>query len=133
MCYENHPSNIEEAVQAGLQEWVSSAPTTDPPTWKVLLNAMDYARIDCQHTASLKAELRSKTGIFPAYFTICTLGLCNILIISCIAIICLILQYDIFFACYRDNCQRNNNALKVKAQAQIQVHIVLFALTRIVS
>ena len=60
------------------------------------------------------------------------LGLCNILITSCDAIICLISRYDIL-ACYRDNCHRNNNVLKVKAQAQIQVHMVLFALTHIVS
>ena len=74
MCYRNHPLDEEGAVQAGLQEWVSSAPTTDPPTWKVLLDAMDYALIDCQHTASLKAELLSKTGIFTAYSTICALS-----------------------------------------------------------
>ena len=96
MCYENHPSNIEEAVQAGLQEWAASTPTTHPPTWKVLLDAMDYALIDCQHIASLKAELLRKTGIFPACSIICTLDLCVILIISCIAIICLISRYDIF-------------------------------------
>ena len=30
-----------------------------------------------------------------------------------------IMYWDtIFFACYRDNCHRNNNVLKVKAQAQ---------------
>ena len=65
MCYRNHPCNIEEAVQAGLKEW-SSGLCSKPPTWKVLLDAMDYALIDCQHTASLKAELLSKTGIFTA-------------------------------------------------------------------
>ena len=32
-----------------------------------------------------------------------------------------------------DNCHRNNNVLKVKDQAQIQVHMVLFALTHVVS
>ena len=39
----------------------------------------------------------------------------------------------IFFACYRDNCHRNNNVLKIKAQAQIQVHMLLFTLTHVVS
>ena len=68
MCYENHPSNIEEAVQAGLKEW-SKGLCSKPPTWKVLLDAMDYAGIARQHIASLKAELLSKTGIFTACST----------------------------------------------------------------
>ena len=74
MCYRNHPLDEEGAVQAGLQEWVASAPTTHPPTWKVLLDAMDYAGIARQHIASLKAELLSKTGIFTACSTICALA-----------------------------------------------------------
>ena len=74
MCYDNHPLNEEEAVQAGLREWATSALTTDPPTWNVLLDAMDYAGIALQHIASLKAELLSKTGIFTVYSTICALA-----------------------------------------------------------
>ena len=38
-----------------------------------------------------------------------------------------------FFACYCDNCHRNNDVLKVKAQAQIQVHVVVIELTHVVS
>ena len=37
-----------------------------------------------------------------------------------------------YFACYRNNCHRNNNVLKVKAQAQIQVHMMLFTLTHVI-
>ena len=73
MCYENHPSNIEEAVQAGLKEW-SDGLCKKPPMWKVLLDAMDYAGVARQHIASLKAELLSKTGIFTACSTICALA-----------------------------------------------------------
>ena len=74
MCYRNHPLDEEEAVQAGLQDWLASAPTTDPPTWKVLLDAMDYAGIAREHIVSLKAEQLSKTGIFTAYSTTCALA-----------------------------------------------------------
>ena len=51
------------------------------------------------------------------------LGLCDI-ITSCITIISLISRYN-HFACYRNNCHRNNNVLKVRPKRKIQVHVVL--------
>ena len=41
----------------------------------------------------------------------------------------------IFFACYCDNCHRNNNVLKVRPKRKIQVHVivVLLELTHVVS
>ena len=68
MCYSNHPSNEEEAVQSGLTEW--SEGHCNNPTWRVLLGAMIYAGIGCQHSDSLKAELLNKTGRCAAYSTI---------------------------------------------------------------
>ena len=71
MCYENHPTNIEEAVQSGLQEW-SDGHCSRPATWKVLLDAMDHGGIACQHIASLRAELLSRTGRFTALYQLCS-------------------------------------------------------------
>ena len=70
ICYENHPNNIEEAVQSGLQGW-SVGHCSRPATWKVLLDAMDHGGIACQHIASLKAELLSRTGRFTALYQLC--------------------------------------------------------------
>ena len=71
MCYEIHPTNIEEAVQSGLQEW-SVGHCSRPATWKVLLDAMDHGGIACQHIASLRAELLSRTGRFTALYQLCS-------------------------------------------------------------
>ena len=70
MCYENHPNNIEEAVQSGLEEW-SDGHSSRPATWKLLLDAMDHGGIACQHIASLRAELLSRTGRFTALYQLC--------------------------------------------------------------
>ena len=71
MCYANHPANIEEAVQSGLQEW-SVVHCSRSATWKVLLDAMDHGGIACQHIASLRAELLSRTGGFTALYQLCS-------------------------------------------------------------
>ena len=71
MCYEIHHTNIEEAVQSGLQEW-SVGHCSRPATWKVLLDAMDHGGIACQHIASLRAELLSRTGRFTALYQLCS-------------------------------------------------------------
>ena len=71
MCYESHPTNMEEAVQSGLREW-SDGHCSRPATWKVLLDAMDHGGIACQHIASLRAELLSRTGRFTALYQLCS-------------------------------------------------------------
>ena len=71
MCYRTHHYSIEEAVQSGLQEW-SDGHSSRPATWKVLLDAMDHSGIACQHIASLRAELLSRTGGFPALYQLCS-------------------------------------------------------------
>lgn len=55
-CITSHPLNDVEAVQEGLTRW-SQGQGTQPPTWNVLLEAMDYAQIGQQHVMALKKEL----------------------------------------------------------------------------
>ena len=53
-CFEGHP-NTEEAVQTGLVRWKDGQGL--PPTWGVLVDAMDYAEVAQQHIDGLKAKL----------------------------------------------------------------------------
>ena len=55
-CYGRHPLNEEEAVQDGLIKWSEG----QHPTWKVLLNAMEYAGIEQTHCQGLREELYQK-------------------------------------------------------------------------
>ena len=55
-CFNSHPLNEEEAVQAGLIKW-SEGQGSKPATWNVLFAAMDYAQIGQKHVNSLKKEL----------------------------------------------------------------------------
>ena len=56
MCIEDHPKKVEEAVQVGLTKW-SNGQGLQPPTWEVLLEAMEYAQVAQQHIQGLKADL----------------------------------------------------------------------------
>ena len=60
MHFSNNPRNEEEAVQSGLIEW--SAGHYNKPTWEVLLDAMVFAGIGCQHIDNLNTELKRKTS-----------------------------------------------------------------------
>ena len=55
-CFNSHPLDEEGAVQAGLTKW-SSGQSRKPPTWLVLLKAMEYAGIADEHVQGLKKEL----------------------------------------------------------------------------
>ena len=55
-CFEDYPRNTEAAVQAGLTKWIKGK-GLQPPTWEVLLGAMEYAQIAQQHIQDLKADL----------------------------------------------------------------------------
>ena len=55
-CFVNNPQKVEAAVQAGLTEWVGGK-GRQPPTWGVLVEAMEYAEIDSKHIQDLKASL----------------------------------------------------------------------------
>ena len=55
-CFNSHPLNEEEAVQEGLVKWRDGR-SRKPPTWQVLLAAMEYAEIADQHVQGLKEKL----------------------------------------------------------------------------
>ena len=55
-CFSSHPLDEEGAVQAGLTRW-SGGQGRQPPTWQVLISAMDYANIAQQRIEDLKKEL----------------------------------------------------------------------------
>ena len=54
-CYRSNPLDDEGAVQAGLVRWKDGQGL--PPTWGVLIDAMEYARVAQQHIVDLKAKL----------------------------------------------------------------------------
>ena len=58
-CFRNNPQDVVEVVQTGLIEW-SGGNHHKPPTWKVLLEAMEYAEIAQQHVQDLMARLRKR-------------------------------------------------------------------------
>ena len=55
-CFKAHPMDEEEGIQAGLMEW-SGSQGLQPPTWKVLLEAMSYAKVEQQYIQCLKTDL----------------------------------------------------------------------------
>ena len=55
-CFEDHVKSVEEAVHTGLTKW-SEGQGLQPPTWKVLLQAMWDAEIPQQHIRDLETEL----------------------------------------------------------------------------
>ena len=57
-CFSSHPLDEEEAVQAGLTRW-SGGQGRQPPTWEVLISAMEYAKIAQQHIENLRKELHA--------------------------------------------------------------------------
>ena len=55
-CSSAHPKNDEEIVQDGLIRWTGGK-GRQPPTWGVLLDAMEYANIAQQHARHLREKL----------------------------------------------------------------------------
>lgn len=70
MCYKDCPSNEVEAVQTGLIKWREGG--GDSPTWTVLLEAMEYAKIGVQHIAELKEEILRGTHSVAGRGTSCS-------------------------------------------------------------
>ena len=56
-CFSAHPLNDEEIVQAGLLKWRDGQGNQQPPTWEVLILAMEYAGMAQQHVKELKGKL----------------------------------------------------------------------------
>ena len=55
-CFISHPQNEEEAVQLGLTKWTGGQ-GRQPPTWTMLLEAMEYAQIAQQDVDGLENKL----------------------------------------------------------------------------
>ena len=55
-CFTAHPSNEEEVVQEGLTKWCGGK-GVQPPTWRVLIEAIAFAEIAQQDIEALKKEL----------------------------------------------------------------------------
>ena len=55
-CFRDNPQGEEAAVQAGLTKWVGGK-GRQPPTWEVLLAAMDVAEVAQQDIQDLKTAL----------------------------------------------------------------------------
>ena len=55
-CFNDHPLDDEEAVQDGLTRWCEG-PDTQPPTWGVLIAAMEHAEIEQHSVRGLKERL----------------------------------------------------------------------------
>ena len=66
MCFNAHPYNEEEAVQEGLTYWIEGA-GFQPPTWKVLLDSMNYAGLAQRHIDNLQADLGVTEGVLSMY------------------------------------------------------------------
>ena len=56
-CFSAHPLNNEEIVQAGLVKWRDGQGNKQPPTWEVLISAMEYAGVAQHHVKELKGKL----------------------------------------------------------------------------
>ena len=56
-CSTSHPLNEEEAVQEGLTKWCGGSNGFQPPTWGVLIEAIEFAELAQQDIDGLKATL----------------------------------------------------------------------------
>ena len=56
-CFQDNPQDGEAAVQAGLVKWIRGYHGEQPATWRVLLEALDYAEIPVKDILDLKKSL----------------------------------------------------------------------------
>ena len=56
-CFTARPSNEEEAVQEGLTKWCGGSKGFQPPTWGVLIEAIEFANIAQQDIEALRRAL----------------------------------------------------------------------------
>ena len=56
-CFTAHPLNEEGAVQEGLTKWCGGSKGFQPPTWGVLIEAIEFAQFAQQDIEGLKATL----------------------------------------------------------------------------
>ena len=68
-CITSHPKDDEGAVQDGLTRW-KEGQGQQPPSWAVLIEAMEYAKITKQQIQSLKERL-DLLGMLFAFVCVC--------------------------------------------------------------
>ena len=56
-CFTSHPMNEEGAVQEGLTKWCGGSKGFQPPTWRLLIEAIEFAQFAQQDVEGLKATL----------------------------------------------------------------------------
>ena len=56
-CFTAHPMNEEGVVQEGLTRWCGGSKGFQPPTWGVLVEAIEFAELAQQDIDSLKSAL----------------------------------------------------------------------------
>lgn len=69
-CFMNNPLNEEEAVQDGLIRWCEGK-GYQPPTWRVLIEAMEYARFAQQNMQDLVDKLGTLFVCVDACMHVC--------------------------------------------------------------
>ena len=57
VCFTAHPMNEEEAVQEGLTKWCGGSKGFQPPTWGVLIEAIEFVELAQQDIDRLKSAL----------------------------------------------------------------------------
>ena len=62
-CITSNPNDDEGAAQAGLTRW-KEGQGQQPPSWAVLIEAMEYARIAQQQVQGLKKKLGLSSKLF---------------------------------------------------------------------
>ena len=80
-CFRDNPLDDEAAVQEGLTRWMKGL-STQPPTWGVLIKAMEYAGIAQQHIQGLMVTL-SLHGAY-AFVLVCCMCVCLCMRYVCI-------------------------------------------------
>ena len=69
-CFSANPKSDEAAVQDGLAKWVEGK-GIQPPTWSVLIQAMEYAEIAQQDIQGLKEKLSLLSMLFIIMLCMC--------------------------------------------------------------
>ena len=93
VCYNIHPRNEEEAVQEGLIRWCGGK-GCQPPTWAVLIEAMEYAGLAQYHMQSLIGDLGSLGMLFVI--------MCCLYSYVCAVLVCMFLcMYNVYGVMYR--------------------------------
>ena len=89
-CFSSHPLD-EEAVQAGLTRWCGGQ-GRQPPTWEVLISAMEYAKIAQQHIEEGTSCLINWYVVVPpalCYLTLCACEQVCACMLACIHLSCM--------------------------------------------